>query len=139
MIFADRQQNGCLPQSIPPETLLAPARAYQVLMHFAHPGEAALATSVSSLPGICAYATSDAGGFAVMLFNLNEAKSENVPVSIDGRSSGAGGTITTYDKATYDRTKNNVWAGVKTVKLPAWSGSFTIPMQPWSMAVVETQ
>jgi hypothetical protein len=139
MIFADRQQNGCPPRSIPPETLLATARAYQVLTHFAHPGEAALGTSVSSLPGICAYATTDAGGFAVMLFNLNETKSENVPVSIDGHGSGAGGTITTYDKATYNRTKNNVWAGVKTAKLRAWSGSFTIPMSPWSMAVVETQ
>jgi hypothetical protein len=139
MIFADRQQNGCPPQRIAPETPLATARAYQVLTHFAHPGEAAVATTVRSSPSIRAYATTDAGGYAVMLLNLNETTSENVSVSIDGRSSGSGGTITTYDKTTYDRSKNNVWAGARTVKLRAWSGSFTISMEPWSMTVVETQ
>lgn len=139
MIFADRRQNGCPSEAIQPETPLATARAYQVLAHFAHTGEAALATTVSALSDIRAYATTDGTGYAVLLFNLSETATTHVSVSIDGVSGGSGGTITAYDKAIYDRSKNDVWAGPTTVKLPAWSGSFTVTMPPWSMAVIETQ
>jgi hypothetical protein len=139
MILADRQQSGCPRRYIPTETPLATARAYQVLAGFAHAGEAALATTVTSMPDIRAYATTDAGGYAVMLFNLNETTTEDVGVSIDGKSGGSGGTIATYDKDIYDQTKNNVWAGPTTASLGPWSGSFTISMPPWSMVVVQTQ
>ncbi|MBV8373200.1 MAG: hypothetical protein JOY69_08050 [Candidatus Eremiobacteraeota bacterium] len=139
MILADEQQNGCPTQYIPPETLLATARAYQVLANFAHAGEAALATTVTSMPDIRAYATTDAGGYAVMLFNLNQTTTEDVGVSIDGKSSGSGGTIVTYDKDLYDQTQNNVWAGPTSASLGSWSGSFDVSMPPWSMVVVQTQ
>lgn len=139
MIFADKQQGGCPTEYIPPETPLATARAYQVLAGFAHPGESALATNVYSMPDIRAYSTTDAGGYAVMLFNLNETTTEDVTVAIDGKSGGSGGSITTYDKDMYDQTQNNVWTGPTTVSLGSWSGTFTISMPPWSMAVVQTQ
>jgi hypothetical protein len=139
MIFADRRQDQCPAEAIKPETPLATARAYQVLAHFARPGNSALATNVKSLPGIRAYATTNGSTYAVMLFNLSETATQDVPVSIDGVSGGSGGKITTYDKAIYDKTRNDKWAGPTTTKLQAWSGSFTVTMPPWSMAVVETQ
>ena len=139
MIFADLQQKGCPVQYIPAETPLATASAYQVLSSFAHPNETALGTTVTSMPDIRAYAATDAGGDAVMLFNLNQTTTEDVTVTIDNKTSGSGGSITTYDKDMYDQSQNNVWVGPTTVSLGSWNGSFTISMPPWSMAVVQTQ
>jgi hypothetical protein len=139
MIFADKPLNGCPTAPYPPATTpLATARAYQVATHFAHAGESVLGTTVASLPDIRAYATTDAGGYAVMLFNLNQTATEQVGVAIDGMASGHGGTITTYDKSLYDQTQNNVWAGPLTTSLSSWIGSFTVTLPPWSMTVVET-
>ncbi len=73
-----------------------------------------------------------------MLFNLNKNSSASVPVQIDGKSSGSGGTIVTYDKALYDASKKNVWKGPATSTLPAWTGSFMVTLPPWSMVVVRT-
>jgi hypothetical protein len=139
-IFADQEQDGCPAEYVPAETLLPTAVAYQVLSNFAHANETALATAVTSMPDIQAYAATDAGGYAVMLFNLNETTTEDVPVTIDGLNGGSGGTITSYDKDLYDESQNDVWAGPATAPLGSWSSeSFTISMPPWSMAVVQTQ
>ena len=138
-IFADQAMKGCPPGSIPPETLLPTADAYQVLSNFAHPNETAVGTSVTSMPDIRAYAATDAGGYAVMLFNLNETTTEDVAVTIDGKTGGAGGTITSYDKDLYDEPQYDDWVGPTTVQLGSWYGGFTISMPPWSMAVVQTQ
>jgi hypothetical protein len=61
-----------------------------------------------------------------------------VPVTINGKVSGSGGTAWTYDKALYDASKNDVWLGPTSALLPAWSGSFTVALPPWSMVVVQT-
>jgi len=138
-IFADQKLKGCPAEYIQPETLLPTAVAYQVLSNFAHPNETAVATSVTSMPDIRAYAATDAGGYAVMLFNLNQTTTEDVAVTIDGKTGGAGGTITSYDKDLYDESQYDDWVGPTTVQLGSWYGGFTISMPPWSMAVVQTQ
>jgi len=74
-----------------------------------------------------------------MLFNINESVTHIVPVSIDGKNSGAGGVIGTYDKAIYDASKNNVWKGPARSKLASWTNAFNVTLPPWSMVVVQTK
>ena len=45
----------------------------------------------------------------------------------------------TYDKALYDKSKNNVWASPVRTKLSAWSKGFSVTLPPWSMVVVQTE
>jgi hypothetical protein len=78
------------------------------------------------------------GGYALMLFNLSQKSSQNVPVTIDGKTSGSGGPVWGYDKALYDATKNNIWNGPSSSTLSKWYNSFTLKLQPWSMTVVQT-
>ena len=85
MIFEDKAKGGCPTESIPTEAQLPTAFAYQVLSSFAHPNETALGTTVTSMPDIRAYAATDAGGDAVMLFNLNQTTTEDVTVTIDNK------------------------------------------------------
>ncbi|MBV8372085.1 MAG: hypothetical protein JOY69_02390 [Candidatus Eremiobacteraeota bacterium] len=140
MIFSDSDGKPNCPQDVARRgTLMATARAYQVASNFVRNGERMLGVSVNSLPDVRAYATTYDGGYALMLFNLNETTAANVPVSIDGKSSGSGGQIVTYDKAIYDQTKNNIWNGPTSAKLSAWNENFTVSLPPWSMVVVQTQ
>lgn len=138
MIFADQQNNNCPNQVIPADTPLATARAFQVGSYFVRGGEHALGVTVNSMPDIRAYATTYNGGYAIMLFNLNQTQTEAVPVTIDGVSSGEGGPMVTYDKALYDQTKSNTWAAPALSSQPAWNGGFTVSMPPWSMVVIQT-
>lgn len=140
MIFADQQlANGCPTPSIPTGTPLATARAFQVASYFVRQGEHMLGASVSGFPNVRAYASTYAGGYALMLFNLDPSNTQNVPVTITGKSSGSGGQIVTYDKSLYDASQNNQWLAPTTATLPAWSGNFTVTLPPWSMVVVQTQ
>lgn len=131
---------GCSASDAPSGGTLTPtARAFEVASHFVRNGESALAVSVASLPNVRGYASTYNGGYAVMLFNLDEYSTATVPVAISGKASGAGGAIWTYDKAIYDRTKSGVWAGPVRSKLAAWSGHFSVTLPPWSMVVVQTK
>ncbi len=85
------------------------AVAFEVASHFIRNGEHVLGVSVTGMPDIRAYATTYQGGYALMLFNLNETTSQNVPVTINGKTSGSGGPMWTYDKARYNKSKNNKW------------------------------
>jgi hypothetical protein len=75
----------------------------------------------------------------LLLFNLDENASIQVPVSIDGVSGGSGGTTVTYDKSLYDASKNNVWKAPITGSVPAWKNSFTVTLPAWSMMAVRTK
>jgi hypothetical protein len=131
---------GCGASDAPTNgTLTASARAFELASHFVRNGERVLGVAATSLPNVRAYATTYNGGYAVMLFNLNEYAGVTVPVQISGRSSGKGGTVWTYDKSIYDKTKQNQWSGPVTAKLPAWSGRFKVALPPWSMVVVQTK
>jgi hypothetical protein len=118
-------------------TPLPTARAFQVASHFVRGGERTIGTTLQQLPDVRAYATTYAGGYAIMLFNTNETSAATVPVKISGRASGPGGTIFTYDKALYDLSKRNVWKGPATTTLAAWKGTFSLNLPPWSMTVVQ--
>jgi hypothetical protein len=137
MIFSDGPSAHC-PTTAPLGTLLPTAVAYEVASHFVRNGEHMLGASVVGMPDVRAYATTYNGGYALMLFNLSQTSSQNVPVTIDGKSSGTGGPMWTYDKALYDLSKRNVWIGPSRLKLSSWQNTFTVRLRPWSMRVVQT-
>ncbi len=139
MIFSDGTiQDGCTSEDVPRGTLLPTARTFQVASHFVRNGEHMLGLTKTSLPDVRAYASTYGGGYALMLFNLNKTTAVDVPVQIDGKTSGAGGSIVTYDKSLYDASKKNVWKGPTTASLRAWTGSFTVHLPQWSIVVVQT-
>ena len=131
---------GCNAGDAPTNGTLTPtARAFQVASHFVRKGEHVLRVTASSLPNVRAYASTYNGGYAVMLFNLDENAAVTVPVRITGKTSGSGGTTWTYDKSIYDRTKQNAWKGPAVAKLASWRGRFNVVLPPWSMVVVQTR
>lgn len=139
MLFSDGTlQDGCTSENVPRGTMLPTARTYQVASHFVRNGEHMLGVSFNSLPDVRAYATTYNGGYALMLFNLNKTTPMDIPVQIDGKTSGSGGSIVTYDKALYDASKNNVWKGPASATLAGWNGSFTVRLPQWSIVVVQT-
>ena len=71
-----------------------------------------------------------------MLFNLSEAKTIPVKLLVKGMRSASDVSVTTYDKAIYDRSKSGVWAGPNTVDRGPLALPTTISLTPWSMNVV---
>ncbi|MBV9233225.1 MAG: hypothetical protein JO030_04220 [Candidatus Eremiobacteraeota bacterium] len=129
---------GCSTEDVPFGTLMPTAVAYEVASHFVRNGEHVLGTTVTGMPDIRAYASTYNGGYALMLFNLNETAAENVPVTITGKTSGSGGPLWKYDKLRYNYSKHNIWKGPASATLPSWQNSFTVTMPAWSMTVVQT-
>jgi hypothetical protein len=130
---------GCGAADAPTNGTLTPSgRAFQLAAHFVRNGEHIVASSVSSAPGVRAYASTYDGGYAVMLFNRDEYAAVTVPVRISGKASGTGGMVWTYDKRIYDQTKKGQWKGPLAAKVPAWTGHFNVVLPPWSMVVVQT-
>jgi len=129
----------CSTKNVPLGTLMPTADAFEVASHFVRNGEHMLGVSVVGMKNVRAYATTYNGGYALMLFNLSEKSSVNVPVTIDGKTSGTGGPFWKYDKKLYDASKYNRWKGPGSGTLPSWQNSFTIKLRPWSMTVVQTQ
>ncbi len=107
--------------------------------HFVRNGEHMLGASVVGMPDVRAYATTYGRGYALMLFNLNKWTSQIVPVTIEGKTSGSGGPMMTYDKALYDASKKNKWKGPSSSTLSSWRNSFKVTLPPWSMVVVRTK
>jgi len=139
MIFSDGTlQDGCTSENVPRGTMLPTARAFQTASSFVRNGEHMLGLTKNSLPNVRAYASTYNGGYALMLFNLDKNVPVSVPVQIDGKPSGSGGKIVTYDKTLYDASKHNVWKAPVTSTLSAWNGSFTVTLPAWSMVVVQT-
>jgi hypothetical protein len=139
MIFSGGDiAKSCNSYNVPLGTLFPTASVFELASHFVRNGEHMLGVSVLGMPDIRAYATTYAGGYALMLFNLNQTKTEFVPVTIAGKSTGSGGSIWYYDKTIYDASKNNVWNGPSTWKLWGWRNSFTLTLPPWGMKVVQT-
>jgi hypothetical protein len=140
MMFSDgTQQESCSSTNVPTGTILPTARAYQVASHFLRNGEHVVASKLTGLPNVRAYAGTYDGGVALMLFNVDENAAVTVPVTIAKHASGKGGFTWTYDKSLYDKSKNNVWAAPVRKKLAAWTKSFDVTLPPWSMVVVQTK
>jgi len=121
-------------------TPLPTARAFELFSSVARNGEHVLGATVSGdTTDIRAYAASSNTGTALVLFNLNEATSQRVAVAVTGQSSSSGVTLGTYDKAIYDQSQSNVWAGPTTTTLGAQSLPLTLTLTPWSMNVLIIQ
>ena len=109
----------------------------QIAAAFAHGGERVFAAPVNaSLPNVRAFATSQGTKYNVLLFNLDQNNAVNVPVGVSALASGSGATVTTYGKAQYDQSKNNVWTGSVTSALGSWRSSVTVALPPWSVTLV---
>jgi len=139
MAFSDGlPKYGC--QNAPPlaaGTLLPTARAFQLFSKVALNGEHVLAANVvGDTTDVRAYAATNNGGTALVLFNLNETTSEPVAITLSGQTATASVTVATYSKAIYDLSQNNVWAPPTSTSLGAQSLPLTLTLDPWSMNVV---
>lgn len=138
MIFSGGAARNCRANDVPPlGTLLPTADAFVVAKYFVRDGEHVVGLRVNGLPDVRAFASTYAGGYALLLVNRNEDASVSIPVTIDGRSSGSGGTIVTYDKSLYDASRRGEWLAPTVSSLPAWHGGFTVNLPPWSIVAVQ--
>jgi len=71
-----------------------------------------------------AYAATNNGGAALVIFNLNETTSIPVVVALSGQSAAYSVTVQTYSKAIYDQSQSNFWAPPTTSSL----GAQTLPL-----------
>jgi alpha-L-arabinofuranosidase len=139
MVFSDgTPEYGCTgATAVPVGTLLPTARAYQLFSSVALNGESVLSANVSGdTTDVRAYAATNNGGTALVLFNLNETASQSVAVALSSQTASSQITVETYSKAIYDQSQNNVWAAPTTANLGAQNLPLTLTLAPWSMNVV---
>jgi hypothetical protein len=114
-------------------------------------GQTALtATVAGDTTDVRAYAATNPNGTALLLFNDNETTPEQVLVTLSGKSSSSGVTVTTYDKAIYDLSGSptgtppdpagtSTWAPPTTTSMGAQTLPMILTLTPWSMNVVIIQ
>jgi hypothetical protein len=137
-LFSDNSSNCGSEDTVPAGTAFPDGQAYEILSQFAGSGSIMqnVATSLSTTD-VRAYADTLGTGYGVLLFNLNE----NSPVTYTVELNGATGTSftasqTTYGKAQYDDSQNNVWTGPVTNSLGTVPIGFSVTLPPWSMNLV---
>jgi hypothetical protein len=147
-VFSDGTSDSGCPGAGPIGTMSPTARAFQLFSNVAVNGEFALtATVAGDKTNVRAYAATNNGGTALVLFNLNENASEPVVVTLSGLNAATTVTVITYDKAIYDLSGSptgvfpdpagtSTWAGPTTTNLGAQSLPLTLSLAPWSMNVV---
>ncbi len=128
-------------QAIPFGTVLPSGYAEQLAARFALPGNSMLSTSVnSSLANVRAYGASQASGYSVMLFNLDENNGVTVTVGVanTSRASFTASTVT-YGKAQYDDSQKGTWTAPVSQSLGSVSAPVSVTLPPWSMTVLTLQ
>jgi hypothetical protein len=133
-------EHGCTDApKISRDTLLPTAQAFRLASLVALNGEHMLGSAVGGRDAadLRAYAMTNKGGAAVMLFNLNQSSSLQVTIGLSGVAQSAGVTLSYYDRAAYDQSRQNIWAGVTAVSLGAQALPLTMTLTPWSMTVVQ--
>ena len=104
-------------------TMSPTARAFQLFSNVAVNGESVLtATIAGDTTNVRAYAATNSGGTALVLFNLNENANAPVTITLSGLSSASTVSVETYDKAIYDMSNpatTNTWAPPVTTNLGA--------------------
>lgn len=136
-IFADGPTDTGCAGAGPIGTMSPTARAFQLFSKVAVTGENVLTTNVTGDPvNIRAYAATNHGGTALVLFNLSPSISEQVVVTLSTQAASADVSVETYSKALYDQSQNNVWADPTTTDLGAQNLPLTLTLDPWSMNVV---
>jgi len=139
MVFSDgTPEYGCPnATAVPAGTLLPTARAIELFSAVAINGERVLTANLAGdTTSVRAYAATNNGGTALVLFNVNQSTSASVAVNLSVQSSSSSVTVVTYDKAIYDKSKNNIWAAPTTANLGAQNLPLTLTLTPWSMNVV---
>jgi hypothetical protein len=118
-------------------TMSPTARAFQLFSNVAITGQSVLtATVAGDTTDVRAYAATNPGGTALVLFNDNETTPQQVVVTLTGKTSSSSVNLTTYDKALYDQSQNDVWAPPTTNSLGAQNLPLTLTLTPWSMNVI---
>ena len=136
-VFSDGAQDPSCPDAGPFGTMSPTARAFQLFSQVAINGQTVLNTAVNGdTTDVRAYAATNPAGTALVLFNDNENSSQQVVVTLSGKSTTSGVTVTTYDKALYDQSQTDVWAAPTTTTLSSQSLPLTLTLTPWSMNVV---
>jgi hypothetical protein len=129
-------------------TMSPTARAFQLFSSVAMNGESALTASVTGdTTDVIAYAATNSGGTALVLFNRNETTSESVSITLSAQATAKTVTVETYDKAIYDLSGSptgtpsdpagtNTWAGPTTTNITSPTLPLNLTLAPWSMNVV---
>jgi hypothetical protein len=147
-VFSDGAQDADCPGAGAFGTMSPTARAFQLFSQVALNGESVLtATVAGDTTDVRAYAATNNGGTALVLFNDNETASQPVVVTLTGKTTSSGVTVTTYDKALYDQSGSptgtppdpagtSTWAAPTTTSMGTQSLPLTLTLTPWSMNVV---
>jgi hypothetical protein len=127
---------SCAQFGFPRMTPFPKGRAYQLATAFVTPNDRVLATSSTSA-SVRAYGATRRGGYALMLVNVSETATQTASVRIDHATAGFTATASVYDKAIYDRSKNDIWDGPATIRLGRVANPFVTTLPPWSVTVVD--
>jgi hypothetical protein len=146
-VFSDGPSDSNCPGAGPIGTMSPTARAFQLFSNVAVTGENVLTAGVTGdTADVHAYAATNSGGTALVLFNRNETNSVPVVVTLSAQTTANTVSVITYDKAIYDLSGSptgnpkdpngtNTWAG-PTTTTPAAALPLTLTLTPWSMTVV---
>ena len=147
-VFSDGAQDADCPGAGAFGNMSPTARAFQLFSQVALTGESVLSATVAGdTTDVRAYAATNNGGTALVLFNDNETAGQPVVVTLTGKASSSGVTVTTYDKALYDLSGSptgtppdpagtSTWAAPTTTSMGTQTLPLTLTLTPWSMNVV---
>ncbi len=152
-IFSDGPDDGSdCPGAGATGTMSPTARAFQLFSQMGVNGQTVLtATVAGDTTDVRAYAaTNPNNATALWLFNDNESLAQPVSITLSGKSSSSGVTVTTYDKAIYDLSGSptgtppdpagtSTWAPPITTSMGAQTLPLTLTLSPWSMNMVIIQ
>jgi hypothetical protein len=152
-IFSDGPDDGaaCSPGAGPTGTMNPTARAFQLFSQMDVAGQTVLtATVAGDQTDVRAYAATNPQGTALFLFNVNENLAQPVTITLTGKTSSTGVTVTTYDKAIYDLSGSptgtppdpvgtSTWAPPTTNSMGAQTLPLTLTLSPWSMNMIIIQ
>jgi len=150
-VFSDGPSDSTCPGAGPIGTMSPTARAFQLFSQMAVNGQTVLtATVTGDTTDVRAYAATNPNGTALLLFNDNETTSQQVVVTLSGKSSSSSVNVTTYDKAIYDLSGSptgtppdpagtSTWAPPITTSMGAQTLPLTLTLTPWSMNLVIIQ
>jgi hypothetical protein len=147
-VFSDGASDTTCTGAGPIGTMSPTARAFQLFSTVAITGQSVLTATVGGdTTDVRAYAATNPGGTALLLFNVNETTPEPVVVTLTGKKSSSSVQVTTYDKAIYDLSGSptgtppdpsgtSTWAPPTTTDMGAQTLPLTLTLSPWSMNVV---
>jgi hypothetical protein len=125
--------------------------AFQLFSQMDVNGQTVLtATVAGDTTDVRAYAATNPGGTALLLFNDNENLAQPVTITLSGETSSSKVTVTTYDKAIYDLSGSptgtppdpvgtSTWAPPTTTSMGMQTLPLTLTLTPWSMNMVIIQ